>query len=526
MTDKYEDASAHYGREVRKDPRLVGTTGDLYCQKIAGTSGAEVPRETSHTDVESNYFKSAQWSADGTTLLTSSADNQLRTFILPPDLLSALSPHVLRPYATHTLPSPANALAIHPAYDLSTATTALYLASPSSLPVRLISPFIPGILASYPLINPTTEAYIAPHSLLFDKYGSNGNHFFAGSESEISIFDINRNGEGPMSRMKTIPSRRKKIVGGGVGMKGIVSALALSSDGMLAAGTFARWVGLYGSGGRGDMAGVFEVYKNHEDEDGVGEGAGITKLMWSSCGRYLCVVERGSDGIGVWDVRSTGKRLSWLRGRKAKTMQRLAAEVVGNEVWAGGTDGHVRVWGDLGKVEGILEPIWTFQASSDALSSATMHPSGTVFATCSGQRHIATQEDEEEDEDLVSGSPSGRDHSISSRKICDNRLNTTALKSIKSLAPLLDRILVQRIKAETKTAGGIFLPESSVKELNEAKVLAVGPGGLDKEGKRVAPSVAPGDKVLIPQYGGSPVKVGDEEYALFRDHELLAKINE
>lgn len=52
---------------------------------------------------------------------------------------------------------------------------------------------------------------------------------------------------------------------------------------------------------------------------------------------------------------------------------------------------------------------------------------------------------------------------------------------------------------EAKTAGGIFLPESSVKELNEAKVLAVGPGGLDKDGKRVACSVAPGDKVLIPQ---------------------------
>lgn len=52
---------------------------------------------------------------------------------------------------------------------------------------------------------------------------------------------------------------------------------------------------------------------------------------------------------------------------------------------------------------------------------------------------------------------------------------------------------------EAKTAGGIFLPESSVKELNEARVLAVGPGGLDKDGKRVSCSVAPGDKVLIPQ---------------------------
>ena len=76
---------------------------------------------------------------------------------------------------------------------------------------------------------------------------------------------------------------------------------------------------------------------------------------------------------------------------------------------------------------------------------------------------------------------------------------STALKSIRSLAPLLDRVLVQRIKAETKTASGLFLPESAVKDLNEAKVLAVGPGGLDKSGNRVACSVKAGDKVLIPQ---------------------------
>ncbi|CAI6254661.1 unnamed protein product [Periconia digitata] len=75
----------------------------------------------------------------------------------------------------------------------------------------------------------------------------------------------------------------------------------------------------------------------------------------------------------------------------------------------------------------------------------------------------------------------------------------SAIKSIRSIAPLLDRILVQRIKPETKTATGIFLPDSAVKELNEAKVLAVGPGGLDKDGKRISPSVAVGDKVLIPQ---------------------------
>ena len=75
----------------------------------------------------------------------------------------------------------------------------------------------------------------------------------------------------------------------------------------------------------------------------------------------------------------------------------------------------------------------------------------------------------------------------------------SVLKSIRSLAPLLDRVLIQRVKAETKTAGGVLLPESAVKDLNEAKVIAVGPGLMDKKGNRLPMSVASGDRVLIPQ---------------------------
>ena len=81
----------------------------------------------------------------------------------------------------------------------------------------------------------------------------------------------------------------------------------------------------------------------------------------------------------------------------------------------------------------------------------------------------------------------------------DSRVSqATSLRNIKALAPLLDRILVQRVKAEAKTSSGIFLPESTVEKLSEARVLAVGPGGLDKDGNRVKVSVQPGDKVLIP----------------------------
>jgi len=57
-------------------------------------------------------------------------------------------------------------------------------------------------------------------------------------------------------------------------------------------------------------------------------------------------------------------------------------------------------------------------------------------------------------------------------------------------------------------------------------VLAVGPGGLDKDGKRIAMGVAEGDRVLVPQFGGQKITVNEEEFAIFRDVELLAKIKE
>lgn len=99
------------------------------------------------------------------------------------------------------------------------------------------------------------------------------------------------------------------------------------------------------------------------------------------------------------------------------------------------------------------------------------------------------------------------------------------MKSFKSVIPLLDRVLVQRVKAEAKTASGIYIPEKNVEKLSEANVLSVGPGILDKEGKRVPVSVQAGDRVLIPPYGGSTVKIGDQDFLLFRDGEILAKVS-
>jgi co-chaperonin GroES (HSP10) len=74
-----------------------------------------------------------------------------------------------------------------------------------------------------------------------------------------------------------------------------------------------------------------------------------------------------------------------------------------------------------------------------------------------------------------------------------------------------------------QSVGGIFLPDSSKSKLPEGTVIAVGPGKLNADGKVVAPSVKAGDTVLLPEYGGAPIKLDeDNEYALFRDEDILA----
>ena len=75
----------------------------------------------------------------------------------------------------------------------------------------------------------------------------------------------------------------------------------------------------------------------------------------------------------------------------------------------------------------------------------------------------------------------------------------------------------------TQTAGGIYLPDSAQKKEVEAEVVAVGPGGRDRDGQTIPMTVSVGDKVLLPEYGGHTVTLSDEDYQLFRNDDILGK---
>jgi len=91
------------------------------------------------------------------------------------------------------------------------------------------------------------------------------------------------------------------------------------------------------------------------------------------------------------------------------------------------------------------------------------------------------------------------------------------------LQPLDDRVVVQRVEAEEKTAGGIVLPDSAKEKPQKGEVLAVGPGKLLDSGKRAQSGLEPGDLVLFGKYSCNEVEVDGEEMIVIRTDDVLAK---
>ena len=93
-----------------------------------------------------------------------------------------------------------------------------------------------------------------------------------------------------------------------------------------------------------------------------------------------------------------------------------------------------------------------------------------------------------------------------------------------NLRPLQDRILVKRVEEETKTAGGLFIPETAKEKPQRGEIVAAGNGKKTEEGKVLPLDVKVGDKVLFGKYSGTEIKVDGEEFLIMREDDILAVV--
>lgn len=92
------------------------------------------------------------------------------------------------------------------------------------------------------------------------------------------------------------------------------------------------------------------------------------------------------------------------------------------------------------------------------------------------------------------------------------------------LQPLADRLIVEVLEEEESTESGIALPDTAKEKPQRGRVLAVGPGARDKDGKQIQMDVVEGDEVIFSKYGGTEIKVGSGEVLILRESDVLAKV--
>ena len=92
--------------------------------------------------------------------------------------------------------------------------------------------------------------------------------------------------------------------------------------------------------------------------------------------------------------------------------------------------------------------------------------------------------------------------------------------------PLHDRVLVKRVEEETKTKGGIIIPDTAKEKPMQGEVLAVGPGARDDKGELVTPDVKPGDRILFGKWSGTEVRLDGEELLIMRESDIMGILEE
>ncbi|ORY15614.1 WD40-repeat-containing domain protein [Clohesyomyces aquaticus] len=348
----------------------------------------------------------AELSADGSCIMTSDYDRTASVYILSDQNTALFFKASLK------CPEPIWALTSYPYFTTSDPDTSLILLSTRANFISLhdisSQASIYNKICAYNNIDPLNETLRVPHSLLFT---SSGTTFLAGSQNLISLYDIN-DSSAPVSAFRTHSKDDPQ------GYRGIVSALSISTDGILAAGTWTRYVGLYDAEGSGAAITTISLPggptwlprdSRDQDNDNALRGNGVSQLQWSPCGRYIYVAERMSDVLLLYDIRNMSLGLAHCKSRNARTKQKLGFQVwsgragediftLDHEVWAGGVDGMVRVWRDPHLRAGGLEADDVVRVGEDPVVGTMLNREGTCLVAASGRLDAVFPGEEDEGE--------------------------------------------------------------------------------------------------------------------------------
>ncbi|KAJ4296689.1 hypothetical protein N0V90_006737 [Kalmusia sp. IMI 367209] len=383
---------------------------------------------------EVSCITEARLSPDGTCIFTAGYDRKFSIYPIASDVLEGSSTQSLTPYAQFSSSDPIWAFAVNPYFDMNDSDTTTVLVSRRDQYVSLHNslwdvtidyekqdqegqiPYckspvnISTKLASYKLVDRMTEAVTAPMSLAWSPDGA---YFYAGHKNTISTFDLN-DPDGPISYIRTIPSDRNKLVGGGYGFKGDISALSLSPPAsttnarVLAAGSRTRAIGIYDAVSSEEtthfsLPGTVNGRNSYDPHFDNAVGKGVTQLKWSPDGKYLYIAERNSDALLIYDVRNFKMALGYCAGRQAFTKQKLGFDIwtrmdeysTGefHEVWAGGVDGKLRVWRNPYLFEGAVEAEEVIDVGGDPVSSVLVHPYGNAAVVGKGRREVGSEQE-------------------------------------------------------------------------------------------------------------------------------------
>ncbi|ORX60912.1 WD40 repeat-like protein [Piromyces finnis] len=346
------------------------------------------PRCSTHDDFSNNfeinnYFKGAKWSPDGTCILTSSNDNNLRIFELPDISNNKIEEINIKPALKVCDGESVYDYCWYPYMNSSDPSTSVFISASRDLPIHMWDAYYGTIRASYCTYD-IYDQIVAPHSINFNLDGSK---IFAGLNNLIQIFDISRPGQ-PINKKMTTPTRKSKH-----GQKGIISCMDFNPDysGLLAAGSLSKSIGIYDTNNSNEL-----VYQQKKLK------GGVIQVQFSPDGNYLYSVSRQTDGIICWDIRNTGKQLCEYV-RPGKTNQRISFDISkdGKYLISGDKDGYINVYELMHVIKSpealeelnnqkiefkSIKPTYRYEVNKDTITSVAFHPYYPIIFTCSGQR--------------------------------------------------------------------------------------------------------------------------------------------